>query len=125
MRVRLRKASSQRRPLVGAYAPGAGGAPARLERYGAWEDSAEDAVRWKRLDKVSEWSLVRVVYALEGFNGFGYRSQGVRSPYVWSCSNLYTNGKYIADHVFDPSAVSKQVGAAVILKVLEERKLWP
>jgi lysozyme family protein len=101
------------------------GRPPGWNGTGSWEESAQDAVKLKRLDSVSEWSLPRVLYALEGFNGFGYRSQGVRSPYLWSCSNLYTKGKYIADHVFDPSAVSKQVGAAVVLKVLEERKLWP
>jgi lysozyme family protein len=102
-----------------------GGRPPGWNGTGSWEESAVDAVKSKGLDNVSQWFLPRVLYALEGFNGFGYRSQGVRSPYLWSCSNLYTKGKYVADHVFDPSAVSKQVGAAVILKALEQRKLWP
>ena len=90
-----------------------------------WEDSAVDALKLKKLDRVQEWSLPRVLYALEAFNGFGYRGHGVRSPYLWSFSNLYDKGKYIADHQFDPNAVSKQAGSAVLLKRLEEEGLWP
>jgi|SoimicmetaTmtHMA_FD_contig_31_30013102_length_428_multi_2_in_0_out_0_1 hypothetical protein len=37
----------------------------------------------------------------------------------------YTKGKFIADHVFDEKTVSKQMGAEVILKVLEQRGKWP
>jgi lysozyme family protein len=66
-----------------------------------------------------------VLYVLEGYNGFGYRSKGIRSPYLWSFSNLYEKGKYVADHQFDPNAVSKQVGSAVLLKLLSEGGLWP
>jgi lysozyme family protein len=91
----------------------------------AWEDSAIDALKLKKFDRVGDWSLPRVLYALEAFNGFGYRGHGVRSPYLWSFSNLYDKGKYVADHQFDPDAVSKQIGSAVLLKRLEEEGLWP
>lgn len=91
----------------------------------SWEDSARDALELKKLHQVLEWTLPRTLYALESFNGFGYRSKDTRSPYLWSFSNLYSKGKYVADHVFDPNATSKQIGAAVILKALEERGLWP
>ena len=49
----------------------------------------------------------------------------VRSPYLWSFSNLYTKGRYVADQDFRADAVSQQVGSALLLKVLEQRRLWP
>ena len=100
------------------------GRPPGWTGTGSWEDSALDAVRFK-FKGITDWSLPQVLYALESFNGFGYRPKGVRSPYLWSFSNLYTKGRFVADHVYDPEKVSKQVGAALILKVLEERGLWP
>ena len=101
------------------------GRPPAWKAGSPWEDSAVDAVKLKKLDQVKDWTLPRVLYALEAFNGFGYRGQGIRSPYLWSFSNLYDRGKYIADHKFDPKVESKQVGSAVVLKLLSDRGLWP
>lgn len=81
-----------------------------------WEASATDALKLKALDKVTDWSIGNMLYLLENFNGAGYRNRGIVSPYLWSYSNLYTKGKYVADGVFDANAVSKQAGVAVILK---------
>jgi lysozyme family protein len=101
------------------------GRPPGWDGSGSWEDSAVDAITFEKLNAVANWTVPAVLYALEGFNGFGYRTHNVRSPYLWSCSNLYTKGKFVADHEFDDNAVSRQVGAAVILKVLEQRGKWP
>ncbi|WP_291298659.1 hypothetical protein [Elioraea sp.] len=100
------------------------GRPPGWNGTGSWEDSAVDAVRLK-FKGITAWSLPQTLLALESFNGFGYRPRGVRSPYLWSFSNLYTKGRFVADHVYDPESVSKQVGSALVLKVLEERGLWP
>lgn len=100
------------------------GHPPGWDGTGSWEDSAVDAVRLK-FANITNWSLPKVLYALESFNGFGYRPKGVRSPYLWSFSNLYTKGRYVADHDFDPESVSNQVGSALVLKVLEQRGLCP
>jgi lysozyme family protein len=100
------------------------GRPPGWNGTGSWEDSAVDAVRFK-FKGITDWSLPQVLYALESFNGFGYRPKGIRSPYLWSFSNLYTKGRYVADHVYDPEAESKQVGSALVLKMLEQRGLWP
>lgn len=99
------------------------GRPPGWNGTGSWEDSAVDAVQFK-FRGITNWTLPQMLYALESFNGFGYRPRGVRSPYLWSFSNLYTKGRYIADHVFDPESVSKQVGSALILKTLEQRGLF-
>ncbi|MGH7884097.1 MAG: hypothetical protein ACRENO_00220, partial [Thermodesulfobacteriota bacterium] len=45
----------------------------------------------------------------------------VLSPYLWSCSNHYSSGKYIADGTWSDTAVSKQIGAAVLIRRLEQK----
>jgi len=38
-----------------------------------WEESAVDALQLRKLHKIKEWSLPRLLYELEGYNGWGYR----------------------------------------------------
>jgi len=80
--------------------------------------SAADALIFDDLDKVKEWPIERIAYQLEKYNGGGYLDKPIVSPYLASWSNKYTAGKYVADHVYDPAAVSAQPGALTILKVL-------
>ncbi len=94
--------------------PVAGGPPFR------WEESAADALTLRKLEGLSDWSLPRALWRWEGYNGFGYRSKGVATPYLWSFSTIYGRGKFVRDGVFDASAVSQQCGAAVLLKALHE-----
>lgn len=82
-----------------------------------WEASALDALRLHGLQNVAEWTIARALYEFERYNGWGYFGK-IASPYVWSFSNHYLAGKYVADHVFDPAAVSAQCGAAVIAQAL-------
>jgi lysozyme family protein len=91
--------------------------PANGEGY-TWEESAAAAMRLKGFDQVSDWSLPRLLYRWERYNGFGYRSRGVPTPYLWGFSTLYDKGRFVADHEFDPSARSKQAGAATMVKGL-------
>lgn len=99
------------------------GRPAEGEPPFTWEESAVDALKLRRIDRVTEWGLERVLYELEGYNGWGYRRfhAHVKSPYLWSFSNHYTRGKYIADGTWSDTAASRQCGAAVIIKRLEQR----
>jgi hypothetical protein len=71
---------------------------------------------------VKNWSLARVLYELERYNGWGYRlyHNHVNSPYLWGFSSHYTSGKYIADGTWSDTAVSRQCGAAVLIRRLEE-----
>ncbi len=84
-----------------------------------WWDSAMDALTGAphSLHKIDDWSLPRVLYEFERYNGFGYYGK-VASPYLWSFSFLYDKGKYVGDGEWSASAVSKQCGAAVILKAM-------
>jgi len=81
-------------------------------------ESAVDALTMKGYDKKESWTLEEMLYRLEKYNGWGYHYKGVNSPYLWAGSNLYTKGKYVADGVFDENAVSKQLGAALFIKLL-------
>lgn len=85
-----------------------------------WESSAKDALRLLGFTGQSDWSLERTLYRLEAYNGLGYRSLGVPTPYLWSFSNHYDRGKYVADGRFSATARSQQCGAAVMLKLLQD-----
>lgn len=90
-----------------------------------WEASAEDALIYDKVDQWTDWTIPGMLFRLEGFNGYGYRNlpQPINSPYLWSMSNHYTKGKYVADHEYSATAVSKQTGAAVLLRRMAEKQL--
>jgi hypothetical protein len=82
-----------------------------------WKESAIAAVRYDGLDKVEDWSIERILYQLEGYNGWGYEAhhRDVNTPYLWSGTTHYSRGKYVADGEWSSDAVSGQSGAAAIL----------
>jgi len=88
-----------------------------------WEDSATDALTLEGFAGLDDWALTSILYRFEKYNGFGYRPRKINSPYLWSFSNQYTQGKFAADGVFSPVLVSKQCGAAVLLRRLAERSI--
>ncbi len=94
------------------------GRPARGEPPFSWEESAADALRGHGLHRIADWTLARLLFELERYNGFGYRRRGAPTPYLWSFSNQYRAGKYVKDGVYDPEAVSRQAGAATVLKAM-------
>jgi lysozyme family protein len=85
-----------------------------------WFVSAIDALKYDKLDSWKDWSLPGILFKFESFNGFGYRNPAINipSPYLWSFSNHYTKGKFVGDGDYDKNAVSKQCGAAVMLRQL-------
>lgn len=83
-----------------------------------WEESALDALKFMKYDKVADWGIENCLVLFERFNGMGYKKKGVPSPYLWSFTTFYTAGKYVLDGKYDPNAVSKQPGTAAIMKVL-------
>ena len=88
-----------------------------------WESSAKDSLNYEGYTGQSDWSLAAILYRFEAYNGWGYRGKGVNSPYLWSFSQLYTQGKYVADGIWSDTAVSQQCGAAVLLRRMVERSL--
>ena len=81
-----------------------------------WEESALDALQANQMSMVSVWTIEEALYQIERFNGLGYRKRGINSPYLWAGSNHYTSGTYTTDGGFNAKAVSRLVGAAVLLK---------
>jgi lysozyme family protein len=93
--------------------------PAGRGPFSTWEAAAIDALRLHALHKITDWSIERVLYECERFNGFGYYRKGLVSPYVWAGTTLYRSGKYVRDGVYDPSHVDTQLGCAIVLKRLQ------
>lgn len=110
-------------PLTGRTIHKPAGRPVAGQPPFTWLESARDALQLKGVHQVTDWNLPRMLYMLEAYNGFGYRWRGVPSPYLWSFSNIYNSGKFVSDGRFDPNAVSKQCGAAVMLRVMQDRGL--
>lgn len=93
--------------------------PAGRGPFSTWEEAAVDALKLKGHDKINDWSIERVLFESEKFNGWGYLGKG-NSPYLWAGSNLYTGGKYVRDHVYSRSAVDPQLGVAPVIKRILE-----
>lgn len=97
--------------------------PAGRGPFNDWVSAAIDALQLQGFNKYSDWSVARVLWALEPFNGYGYRNKGLRSPYLWASTNHQQPGKYVADGVFDGSVMDTQIGCAALLKYLDFAKV--
>jgi lysozyme family protein len=91
--------------------------PAGRGPFKTWEDAAIDALVFcpPYASKNTDWSVGGLLTMLERYNGLGYANKGRPSPYVWSGTDQYVSGKYVADGVYDPNAVDKQLGCAGLL----------
>lgn len=98
------------------------GRPLTGEPPFTWEESATDALKLQRLHGLDDWGLPATLFRLEKFNGMGYRIRHpeVLTPYLWSFSNHYTRGKFVADGKFSATAASQQCGAAILLRRMAE-----
>lgn len=95
--------------------------PPGLGPWDSWEDAAVVGMQRFRKRYPSVWSVGTIGLFLERWNGMGYASRNVNSPYLWSMSNHGEGvGKFVADGKYDASAVSDQVGAMVALSLIEE-----
>lgn len=90
--------------------------------FATWQDAAIDALKLKDMHRVQEWSVARMLYQAEVFNGLGYVGKGVNSAYVWAGTNHEQRGKYVADHVWDGSFDDPQIGVAAVLIRLAEKR---
>ena len=88
--------------------------------FKSWEDAAVDALVncGPYAARNKDWSAGGTLTKLEEYNGLGYASLGRPSPYIWSGTDQYVSGKYIADHVYDPNEVDSQLGCAGLLMAM-------
>jgi lysozyme family protein len=94
--------------------------PAGRGPFKSFEDAAVDALV-KCAPKAAflkDWSIGGILTNLERFNGLGYARMGKPSAYVWSGTNQYEKGKYVADGVFDPEKVDAQLGVAGLIMTM-------
>lgn len=96
--------------------------PAGRGPFASWEEAAIDALKLKDMHRVQVWSVARMLYQAEVFNGIGYVSKGINSPYVWAGTSHEQPGKYVADHQFDRNADDSQIGVAAVLIRLAEKR---
>jgi lysozyme family protein len=88
--------------------------PIGVGPWPTWEDAAIDAFKRRKYDV--NWSVSEWLDFIERYNGIGYRSRGLPSPYVWGYTNQSDeHGKYIRDHVFDYSSECRRPGVAALL----------
>jgi lysozyme family protein len=87
--------------------------------FKTWRDGAYDAlVTLKRLNRIKDWRLEKVLYYAEQYNGWGYHYRGLPSPYLWGGTSVQRPGKFIADGKFSATAWDKQLGAAAVIRDL-------
>ena len=89
---------------------------------GEWESWGEATLHamWGYCG-IEDWSPPSILRRLELYNGDppGYVNRDKNSPYLCSGSPHGLGvGKFVADGIYDPRAVSDQVGAALILRAL-------
>lgn len=87
----------------------------------SWEQGAYDAlVTVENLDSITSWNPAHVAYALEKFNGFGYRSpsRNIPSPYLWGGTSVQKRGKFVRDGVYDRNVMDPQIGGMAVLSRL-------
>lgn len=92
--------------------------------FSSWEEGAIDALVQAPpyAAKNKDWSIGGTLEIIEKYNGLGYASKGIPSPYVWAGTDQYSRGKYVADGVFDPNYADTQLGCAGLLKFLAYKK---
>jgi lysozyme family protein len=84
-----------------------------------WFASAADALSIDGLDKVKTWSVERICYEWESYNGWGYLRRRP-SPYLWSWTAVYQGGKFVGDGEYEADVWDKQAGCVAVLKELAD-----
>jgi lysozyme family protein len=72
--------------------------PAGRGPFKSFEDAAVDALAKcsPYAAKLKDWSIGGMLTNLERYNGIGYANKGIPSPYIWSGTDQYRSGKYVA-----------------------------
>lgn len=98
--------------------------PKGLGPWTNWEDSAIDAIFHEKnlLQQIgksnAEWNMCEALHFAHGYNGFGYVSKGINSPYLFAGTNAYTKGGYPSDGKYNPDHIVKNSGVWCILHLL-------
>lgn len=91
--------------------------------FETWEAGVVDALVYDHMTDPDDFDggLPRILFQTEAWNGFGPRNHGRATGYVWAGTDQYIAGKYVADGIWDPTAIDAQLGTAAILWGLARR----
>lgn len=92
--------------------------------FSTWYEGAIDALNYDRMNILppgGHWDIVTSLIKVEGYNGMGYATKNLRSPYVWAKTNQQQHAKYVADGHFDPNAWDTQPGCAALFLTLKQK----
>ncbi len=102
--------------------------PNNIPIFHKWESAAEHALnqkKWLR-DKLKidadTTDLAALATYAEYYNGLGYHYKGKPSPYVWSGTNQYTRGKYVADGKYSSVTKDKQLGVVAMIQYIRDQQ---
>lgn len=102
--------------------------PTNIPTFHKWEDAASDALqRQKGIQKMFQighdtTDMAALASYSEFYNGLGYHYKDKPSPYVFSGTDQYQRGKYVADGHYDPNAKDSQLGTMAMIAALQERE---
>lgn len=84
----------------------------------AFVRGAVDAFAIDGLDQQKNWTMARVCYEGENWNGWGYRNASINipTPYLWGATTVQKPGKYVEDHVFDKKVMDTQLGMIALIR---------
>lgn len=92
--------------------------PAGLGPFDSWVKGAIGAIENMHWGEGWHWDICNALQNVEIYNGEGYSSRGIPSPYVWAGTNQYEKGFYKSDGKFSEDAVDNRVGCAAIFVCL-------
>jgi lysozyme family protein len=96
--------------------------PKDIPLFHKWEDAAVHALKSKKtiqsIFSITQGTtdIVALASYAEYYNGLGYYFKKKPSPYVWSGTDQYSSGKYVADGTYSPTAKDKQLGVAMMIQ---------
>lgn len=96
--------------------------PKDIPLFTTWEPAAEHALDSKSYitDKLSltkdTTDLAALATFAEYYNGLGYYNKGKPSPYVWSGTDQYSRGKYVADGRYSSVTKDRQLGVVAMIQ---------
>ncbi len=105
--------------------------PRNIPLFHRWEPSAVHAFKrqaWvgKGLHLTKDTTdLAALATYAEYYNGLGYWYRRVSSPYVFSGTNQYSRGKYVADGRYSRAARDRQLGVALMIRTISDRERKP
>lgn len=102
--------------------------PTDIPIFTEWEPAAIHAIKMKsglarslQMEKATTDLASMATYA-EFYNGLGYRRKGDESPYVYSGTDKYTGGKYVADGQYSSTTKDRQVGVIPLIESVDPEK---